>query len=147
MQEVQDAKAVQEQNAEHAKVRKPLTPRLQYAHDEFDTIDEFGAPSGRLALRASRHTQRRLRPAKRKEVRNHLENPRIFWVVARLLCTNINSSARVCMLFSLIGQEEHRKVEEEVGQCEEERQEEEEDGSSKYELENLQRVQELEIID
>jgi len=30
MQEVQDAKAVQKQNAEHAKARKPLTPRLQY---------------------------------------------------------------------------------------------------------------------
>jgi len=44
-------------------------------------------------------------------------------------------------LFSLIGQEKHRKVEEEVGQGEEERQEEEEDGSSKYELENLQRIQ------
>jgi len=37
----------------------------------------------------------------------------------------------------LIGQEEHRKVEEEVGQGEEERQEEEEDGWSKCELENL----------
>ena len=62
-------------------------------------------------------------------------------MVARLLCTNIWSSARVCILFSLIGQEEHRKVEEEVGQGEEERQEEEEDGWSKCELENLQRVQ------
>jgi len=74
MQEAQDAKAVQEQNAKHAKVRKPLTPRLQYAPDDFDTIDEFGAPSGRLALRASRDRQRRLHPAKSKEVRNHLEN-------------------------------------------------------------------------
>jgi len=49
-------------------------------------------------------------------------------VVARLLCTNINSSARVCILFSLIGQEEHRRVEEKVGQGEEKRQKEEEDG-------------------
>ena len=49
-------------------------------------------------------------------------------MVARLLCTNINSSARVCILFSLIGQEEHRRVEEKVGQGEEKRQKEEEDG-------------------
>jgi len=69
MQGAEDAKAVQEH--ENAEVMQPLTPRPQCASDDFDMMDDFGAPPKGLSLRASRHMRERLHIAKSKKVRNH----------------------------------------------------------------------------